>query len=165
MPIEVTLPRIDVDSTTGKIARWLAKDGAAVAKGEPLFEMELEKAAVEVELPAAGTVRDIILTEGELAPIGSVVARIFLNSEPYAAATRDSRGTPAAPVAIRPAPAALATSPAAAVPIAETSSQGAVAGPAGTPSRPRATPLARRLARQHGIALEQLKGSGPNGRI
>ena len=68
MPIEVTLPRIDVDLTTGKIARWLAKDGAAVAKGEPLFEMESEKAAVEVELPAAGTVRDIILTGRRVRP-------------------------------------------------------------------------------------------------
>jgi pimeloyl-ACP methyl ester carboxylesterase len=160
MPIEVTLPRIDVDSTTGKIARWLAKNGAAVAKGEPLFEMESEKAAVEVESPAAGTIRDIVIREGGSAPIGSVVARIFLESEPYAPAAGETNRTPTASVASGPTPTEHADFSAPAPDRSETT-QPATSRPA----RPRATPLARRLARQHGIALDQLRGSGPNGRI
>lgn len=166
MPIEVILPRIDVDSTTGRIARWLAKDGAAVAKGEPLFEMESEKAAVEVESPAAGTIRDISTPAGGSAPIGSVVARIFLESEPYEASWSEKNGMPAASVAKRPASAELAVSP---TPVAKDPGPSGqitvVAKPNEKPYRRRATPLARRLARQHGVALEHLRGSGPNGRI
>lgn len=154
MPIEVTLPRIDVDSTTGKIARWFAKDGAAVAKGEPLFEMESDKAAVEVESPAAGIVRDITAPAGDSVPIGSVVARIFLESE-----TREE------PKVDRPIAAAPAVSPTLAPTEPRPSLVTLTTTPNERPSRPRATPLARRLARQHGLALEHLRGSGPNGRI
>lgn len=166
MPIEVTLPRIDVDSTTGRIARWLARDGAAVAKGEPLFEMESEKAAVEVESPAAGIIRDITTPAGDSAPIGSVVARIFLESEPYEAPKGEKNAAPAAPVADRPAPAELTVSPHPEAKHPAPSGVTTIDTKAGEkPYRPRATPLARRLARQHNIALEHLTGSGPNGRI
>lgn len=154
MPIEVTLPRIDVDSTTGKIARWFAKDGALVAKGEPLFEMESDKAAVEVESPAAGTIRDITAPAGDSLPIGSIVARIFLETETREAAKEDrpaSTEPEIFPSPVTPAPASSDAS------VTTKSNE--------KPSRPRATPLARRLAREHGIALEHLTGSGPNGRI
>ena len=166
MPTDVVLPRIDVDSATGKIASWLVKDGAAVAKGEPLFEMESDKAAVEVEAPAAGIVRDISAEAGNSVPIGSVVARIFSENEKYETPSKKTAG-PIAKAESVPAPAPKAAAqikPAAAdAPAAARQSIAQHSGKKG--SRPRATPLARRLAQQHDIALESLTGSGPNGRI
>lgn len=167
MPIDVVLPRIDVDSTTGKIAHWFAKEGASVTKGEPLFEMESDKAAVEVESPAAGVIRDITASAGNSVPIGSVVARIFSANEAYEAPPKADvaparSNTPAIAAssdvksATKPQPDAAPLNggnKAAQSPVEKQS------------SRPRATPLARRLAQQHSIALEKLAGSGPNGRI
>jgi pimeloyl-ACP methyl ester carboxylesterase len=165
MPIDVTLPRIDVDSTTGKIARWLTKDGAAVAQGEPLFEMESDKAAVDVESPAAGIIRDIATAAGDSVPIGSVVARIFLENETYEPPKGANGGMPVAPSVDRPAPDKPAVPAPAERNPAPSAATTITAEPDRKPHRPRATPLARRLARQHGLALEHLTGSGPNGRI
>ncbi len=57
MPVEVILPRVDMDMTTGKISRWYVKDGDSVKKGAPIFEIETDKAAMEVESPGDGVIR------------------------------------------------------------------------------------------------------------
>lgn len=136
MPSEVILPRVDMDMATGRISRWYVEAGAKVAKGQPLFEIETDKAAMEIEAQASGTIRDLAAASGTAIPVGSVVAWIDAEGE-------DAAARPAATANRHAAP-----------PLAEA---------AGT--RPRATPLARRLARERGLDLASLQGSGPRGRI
>ena len=152
MAVEVILPRVDMDMATGKISKWHAKDGDMVAKGAALFEIETDKAAMEIDAPASGILRNILVDEGASAPVGSAVAWIYGEGEavaaPAAAATPPVTQTPATQAPQQGAPAARIT--------ASASANGAA---------PRATPLARRLARQAGLAMDAITGSGPRGRI
>ena len=74
MPTEIILPKVDMDMATGKISRWYVKNGAAVKKGDVLFEIETDKAAMEIEAPASGIVRDIIGQQEIDTPVGQAVA-------------------------------------------------------------------------------------------
>ena len=150
MAVEVILPRVDMDMATGKISKWHHRDGDKVAKGAALFEIETDKAAMEIDAPADGILRNIIVTEGNSAPVGSAVAWIYAEGEAVTAPT------PATATAVTPAP----TAPSAAATPAATTSMAPVTGEA-----PRATPLARRLARQAGLAIGTIPGTGPRGRI
>lgn len=148
MAIEVILPRVDMDMATGKISKWHHKDGDKVAKGAALFEIETDKAAMEIDSPADGFLRNIVVGEGGAAPVGSTVAWIYAEGEAVTAPF------PAA----APAPAPAATAGPVAAPI--------IATPAVTSDGTlRATPLARRLAQQAGLTLATIAGSGPRGRI
>lgn len=148
MAVEVILPRVDMDMATGKISKWHHKDGDKVAKGAALFEIETDKAAMEIDAPADGILRNIVVTEGSSAPVGSAVAWIYAEGEAV---------TATAPTI---APAVTAATPA----VTPTAAPPAFA-PASDGEAPRATPLARRLARQAGLALGSIAGSGPRGRI
>jgi pyruvate dehydrogenase E2 component (dihydrolipoamide acetyltransferase) len=148
MAVEVILPRVDMDMAAGKISKWHAREGDRVAKGAALFEIETDKAAMEIEAPADGILRGILVHEGESAPVGSAVAFIYADGEattPVAAARRETPTTGDA--------------------LAKAAPAGQSARPDAGGDAPRATPLARRLARQAGIALTGLAGSGPRGRI
>jgi pyruvate dehydrogenase E2 component (dihydrolipoamide acetyltransferase) len=147
MAVEVILPRVDMDMATGKISKWHVKDGEKVTKGALLFEIETDKAAMEIDAPVDGILRNIIVGEGGTAPVGTAVAFIFAEGE--------AAGAP---------PAAAAPKPAAAAPAAASPAP-AISAHAGTGEAPRATPLARRLARQAGLAITAIAGSGPRGRI
>ena len=148
MAVEVILPRVDMDMATGKISKWHAKDGDKVSKGAALFEIETDKAAMEIDAPADGILRNIIVGEGGTAAVGSAVAYIYADGE----------------AAIAPAPAAAVKPQATAVQAIALSTP----APAATVlngEAPRATPLARRLARQAGLAIAAISGTGPRGRI
>ncbi len=149
MAVEVILPRVDMDMVQAKISKWHVKEGDAVKAGAALFEIETDKAAMEIEAPASGIVRNITVAEGTSAPVGSAVAFIYGDGEAITATPPRAAASPA-----RPAAAATV-----AVPTDLNESQRAAAG--GT----RATPLARRLARQMGLQLSDVPGSGPHGRI
>jgi pyruvate dehydrogenase E2 component (dihydrolipoamide acetyltransferase) len=149
MAVEVILPRVDMDMATGKISKWHHKDGDKVAKGAALFEIETDKAAMEIDAPADGILRNIVVTEGGSAAVGSAVAWIYAEGEAVTAPA------PAVPVAAAPAAAAATSTAPAATAIA----------PALNGETPRATPLARRLARQAGLAIAAISGTGPRGRI
>lgn len=163
MPTEVILPRVDMDMAEGQIGRWFVDDGARVEKGQPLFEIETDKAAMEIEAPASGTIRGLVAASGDALPVGAVVAWILADGEALPAAAEPAAdagaraAAAAAPTAGAAAPSDVAT-PSAPAPEAAAAS-GDEAGPA------RATPLARRLARQRGIRLASLAGTGPRGRI
>ena len=150
MAVEVILPRVDMDMATGKISKWHAKDGDKVAKGAALFEIETDKAAMEIDAPADGILRNILVGEGGTAPVGSAVAFIYADGETVSAQS----------------PAAAAPAKPEAAPTANIAPQ-----PAGAPAKalngeaPRATPLARRLAKQAGVPISTIPGSGPRGRI
>ncbi|PZF76174.1 pyruvate dehydrogenase complex dihydrolipoamide acetyltransferase [Aestuariivirga litoralis] len=149
MAVEVILPRVDMDMATGKISKWHHRDGDRVAKGAALFEIETDKAAMEIDSPADGILRNITVNEGGTAPVGSAVAWIYAEGEAVT--------TPAPAKAAAIAPVASNAAPAAAAPVASPSIANG--------ETPRATPLARRLARQAGLPLAAIPGSGPRGRI
>ncbi|MBI2916429.1 MAG: 2-oxo acid dehydrogenase subunit E2 [Chloroflexi bacterium] len=143
------MPQLGFDMRQGTVVRWLKQPGDIVAKGEPLLEVETDKAVVEVEAFASGVLGQIVVGEGQTAPVGQVIGLIAAPGEavaPVAAAAK-----PAAALAGAPLPSVPAPAPAAA--------------PPPTDGRTRASPLARRLAEEHGIDLAQLVGSGPGGRV
>jgi len=164
MPVEVILPKVDMDMATGQISRWFIAEGATVKQGELLFEIETDKAAMEIDSPAAGVIRDIVGKEGVDIPVGSPVAWIYAEGEAY----QGEKATPP-------------TSPLRGGRDAEQSDGGAGGGPppiveTPTPAlradpplkgegKARATPLARRIARENNIDIASISGSGPHGRI
>jgi pyruvate dehydrogenase E2 component (dihydrolipoamide acetyltransferase) len=140
----ITVPQLSISMEDAKVGRWLVEDGAAVSAGQVLVEVETDKATVEIEAPSDGLLH-IVAAEGDIVAVEGVLAEV----EPV--------GAPASAGAASPAPARPALvavpAPAPAVP---------------TASRrlgPIASPAARRLAREHGVDVGSLRGSGPGGRI
>lgn len=151
MPVEVILPKVDMDMETGTIEAWHVKEGDLVRQGDTIFEIGTNKAVMEVEAPASGAIRNIKGETGVPISVGTPVAWIYLDGE---AATTPSE--PAAAAAIVPA----------ATPLPKTKARTAHAiaiSPAA--SGLRATPLARRIARQNAIDIKTVTGTGPRGRI
>jgi pyruvate dehydrogenase E2 component (dihydrolipoamide acetyltransferase) len=142
---DITMPRLSDSMTEGTILTWLKTDGDEVVEGEELVEIETDKATMTYESPTAG-VLTIVAGTGETLAVGAVMARA-------------GAGTPDEPVAdVPPVPAEAAPAP----------SKGNASAP--VPVRPgsegvAATPVARRLAREHGVDLAAVTGSGPRGRI
>ncbi|MCG7393744.1 acetoin dehydrogenase dihydrolipoyllysine-residue acetyltransferase subunit [Microvirga sp. ACRRW] len=163
MPTEVILPRVDMDMATGKVSKWFVKENAKVEKGQVIFEIETDKAAMEIEAPVSGILRDVTGEEGQEVPVGSIVAMIYGENEAYAGPAKVAGGpvqaAPGAPIDI-PTAADAPAEPASPAP-AVTTREPVTADSHGV----RATPLARRFAREQGIELSQLRGSGPRGRI
>ena len=100
MATEVILPKVDMDMATGRIARWLVAEGVAVKKGDPLFEIETDKAAMEIDAPASGVLRNCA-REGADVAVGNAVAWIVAEGESFSGAA----AAPAAPAAVSSAPA------------------------------------------------------------
>ncbi len=144
MAIEVILPKVDMDMSTGIISKWHVSNGDGVKKGQLLFEMETDKSAIEIESPAEGTIGNIVNT-GAATAIGAIVAMIYSSGEKLQET-----------VAAAPVIAAAEIKVETAQPILNVTANG---------TGLRATPLARRMARQHNISLDKIKGSGPRGRI
>ncbi|MEO5326496.1 acetoin dehydrogenase dihydrolipoyllysine-residue acetyltransferase subunit [Mesorhizobium sp. CC13] len=156
MPVEVILPKVDMDMATGRISRWFVGEGAVVKKGDLLFEIETDKAAMEIDAPATGTIRNISGKEGIDIPVGEAVAWIYSEGEVSKPANEPAaKPAKAAAIAVEPAAAETVTAkPVAAAPSINAPSNGT-----------RATPLARRLAAEAGLALDAIAGSGPRGRV
>ncbi|UXN64697.1 acetoin dehydrogenase dihydrolipoyllysine-residue acetyltransferase subunit [Phyllobacterium sp. A18/5-2] len=154
MPVEVILPKVDMDMESGQISRWYANDGDSVSKGQLLFEIETDKAAMEVDAPSSGILRDV-KPQGAVVPVGQAVAWIYAEGEVYstAAPAKEPAEKPVMAEEAKPAVQPAETAPVKPDPVA-TETNGV-----------RATPLARRIAREAGIDLNFLKGSGPKGRI
>ncbi|MER3409495.1 MAG: hypothetical protein C4306_05195 [Thermoleophilia bacterium] len=150
MATAVKLPRLGQGMESGTVVRWLKQEGERVERGEPLFEVDTEKATQEVEAEAAGVLLKIVVREGEV-PVGTVLAYI---------------GEPGEAVPEPEAPSGDGRREEA-VPSERVSPGGAVAAPAerAPGERVKASPLARRLARERGIDLSLLTGTGPEGRI
>jgi pyruvate dehydrogenase E2 component (dihydrolipoamide acetyltransferase) len=178
---DVQMPRLSDSMETGKIVRWLKKEGDQVKKGEPLVEIESDKANIEVEAYASGPLSKIVVKEGDSAPIGAVIAQIGADG----GALKAEQPTPAA-AAAKPEPVkTTAPTPAAPAGGGEQYPQGGVddrveAGAAaqaalqsirrkpaseGDGERVKASPVARRLAQEMGVDLSGVEGTGPGGRI
>lgn len=128
-----------MDMATGRISRWLVAEGAAVKQGDPLFEIETNKAAMEIEAPASGTLRNIV-KEGSDVPVGNAVAWIVAAGESFSGAVASAAA--AAAIEVKKAPAAEAA-PAVAAAVHTSAVNGV-----------RATPLARRLVEAKSTAAD-----------
>jgi 2-oxoisovalerate dehydrogenase E2 component (dihydrolipoyl transacylase) len=159
---EFKLPDLGEGLTEGEVARWLVSEGQEVAEDDPLVEIQTDKTTVEIPSPAAGKVARILVAEGDVVPVGTVLVVIGeADGSGGKAATasdrhRERRLSSAAPSEERPPeePAAPASD--------MTRGQTPDSGPRG---RVRATPLVRRLAQELGVELEGLEGTGPQGRV
>ena len=145
------MPRLSDSMEEGTILKWLKSDGDKVSRGEPLAEIETDKATLTYESDAAG-ILSIVVAAGETLPIGEVIARLDDGADGAAAAPagEDASQEQAAPPAAEPTP---ATPPA------------AEPSPERTTGRAKASPVARRIAREQGIDLHAVVGTGPGGRI
>jgi len=174
MANQVTLPRLGQGMESGTIVKWLKSEGEAVEKGEPLYELDTEKVTQEVEADFSGTLLKIMAGEGQEIEVGKAVAVIGEEGEEVSAESDDSaEGEVEDPTKVteeegaeegEPAPereeerkrGREADEPAPRPEVAEQRQDG---------GRVKASPLARRIARERGIDLSGLRGTGPEGRI
>jgi pyruvate dehydrogenase E2 component (dihydrolipoamide acetyltransferase) len=131
MPTDVIMPALELAQETGKVLRWLKAPGDSVSKGEPIVEIETDKVTVEIEAPAAGVLRDVTARAGDVVPVGRTIALIVAPSEAGSA---------------EPEPAV--------------ESVRRTGGPAAPAATVKASPLARKIAEQHGVDLAQVKAAG-----
>ena len=167
MATEVIMPKVDMDMSHGRVLAWRVKEGQTVEKGEPLFDIETDKAAMEVESPASGTVRDLVEENVDVA-IGEPVAFIYADGESN---SKPAEALASAVIKSQPDPSPSTDQPAGSITETEvtTSSGGSGRNGAAVDDSPngklRASPVARRIARENGIDLARISGSGPKGRI
>ena len=156
MPTDVILPQMGESITEGTITKWRISVGDEVERDDPLFDLATDKVDTEVPAAITGRLAEILVPEGETVPVNTVVARIAApgeSSAPPPAAPEPA--TPEAPdegaeTAAPPAPPPAAPAPEAA---------------AGRRKRPRSSPLVRRMAREHGVDLAEVPGTGEGGRV
>ncbi len=163
------MPALSSTMTEGKIVEWLKKPGDKVARGESVLVVESDKADMDVESFNEGFLAAVLMPAGGTAPVGETIGLIVETEAEIAeaAAKAPAAGSAAVPAAA-PAPASpAATTPAPVAPAAPVPVPAAVAvAPAPVASgRVVASPRAKKLASQHGVALDTLRGSGPHGRI
>ncbi|MDX8461772.1 2-oxo acid dehydrogenase subunit E2, partial [Mesorhizobium humile] len=167
MPTEVILPKVDMDMATGQISRWFAEEGAHVKKGDVLFEIETDKAAMEIDAPASGTLRNVTGKERVDIPVGEPVAWIYADDEVYASENKAPISPQVGALSAKPTEGGAV--PPASQPVAPPSALPAISRTSGdisqSPTGERATPLARRLAREAGLMIADIRGSGPRGRV
>jgi pyruvate dehydrogenase E2 component (dihydrolipoamide acetyltransferase) len=184
-PNEVIMPVLGMVQETGKIIRWLVEEGARVEQGQPLFEVETDKAVAEIEAPISGILSGVKAHQGDDVPVGEVIAMILSPEE--------STSRPVGEPALHPRQNhVLLASPVAARMAAEKGIDISMIRPQGNrvekadvlaylqaqqslspspvdsiekPARPLASPKARRLAAERGLDLASLKGSGPDGAV
>ena len=169
MATKVIMPKLSPTMEEGQISRWLKKEGDKVAMGEPLAEIDTDKATMEMQALANGVLRKILINEGQSAPLGQLIAVIgeagedisSLLAEAPAAAPKPAEPAPAQP----PAPQAQAAAASAAPAANGRQAQPAAPVPVPASGRMIVSPLAARMAAESGLDLRSIQGSGPGGRI
>jgi pyruvate dehydrogenase E2 component (dihydrolipoamide acetyltransferase) len=169
MAVDIVMPQMGESIFEGTITKWLKKPGDKVERDEPLFEISTDKVDAEIPSPSAGVLKEIKVGEGKTVPIQTVVGVIDAAGSASAAAPAAAPAKAAEPTkAAAPAP---ASKPAAAPapPAAKAAAPAAASGPA-TPPRPsteriHSSPLVRRMAKEHGVDLAAVPGTGAGGRV
>ncbi|HEX9590626.1 MAG TPA: pyruvate dehydrogenase complex dihydrolipoamide acetyltransferase [Bradyrhizobium sp.] len=175
MPINILMPALSPTMEKGNLAKWLKKEGDKVKSGDVIAEIETDKATMEVEAVDEGTIAKILVPEGtQDVAVNDVIAVLAGDGEDVKAAGAGAASAPpkaaptaqtpaaAKPVPIAAAPAAKAAAPAAAAPAPQAA---APASQTNGHARIFSSPLARRLAKEAGIELARINGSGPHGRV
>jgi len=172
MPINILMPALSPTMEKGNLAKWLKKEGDKVKSGDVIAEIETDKATMEVEAVDEGTIAKILVPEGtQDVPVNDIIAVLAGDGEDVKAAGSGAAPAPkaAAAPAISPAPAAApaapAPKPAVPAPAAAPQAAAAPAAQANGHARVFSSPLARRLAKEAGIEIGRITGSGPHGRI
>lgn len=150
MAIDITLPSLSAGMEDAVIAKWLVAAGEPIRKGQPIAEVETDKATMELEAEADGILGRIAIADGQRADVGQIIATVLAQGESLPAAGASSPAPAAPPAAVAAGPATPATA--------------ATAAPTGE-RKHAASPLARRLAAEAGLDLQGVTGSGPHGRI
>lgn len=169
--IDVVMPQMGESIAEGTMSRWLKKVGDSVKRDEPLFEISTDKVDAEIPSPAAGVLAEILVTDGQTVAVQTVVARLETDASVAVSATAPSAPPPSAPPPATPVtaqPAAASAPAAAAAPppaVAPAAPPPPVAGTFEDRIRTRSSPLVRKIAAEHGIALAGLAGSGIAGRV
>ncbi|WP_160004281.1 pyruvate dehydrogenase complex dihydrolipoamide acetyltransferase [Rhizobium sp. 18055] len=167
MPINITMPALSPTMEEGNLAKWLVKEGDTVKSGDVLAEIETDKATMEVEAIDEGVVAKLVVPAGtEGVKVNALIAILAADGEDVAAAASGAGSAPAPKAAAAEAPKAEVAAPAPAAQAAATAAPAAVSAAApATGDRPFSSPLARRLAKEAGIDLSAIAGSGPHGRV
>ena len=190
MATQVIMPKLSPTMEEGQLSRWLKKEGDKVSMGEPLAEIDTDKATMEMQALTNGVLRKILIKEGESAPLGQVIAIIGEADEDISALEKEAESRASStdqPSEIKPQSAAAAAAstqsatPAATEtrssggqlrqsspePVKTTGGNGAQLAPADSSSKERliVSPLAARMAAEAGVDLRTLSGTGPGGRI
>jgi len=157
MPTDIIMPQMGESIVEGTITKWLKKPGDKVQRDEPLFEISTDKVDAEIPAPASGVLQEIKVTEGTTVGVNTVVGTIAVDGE---AAAAPAKAAPAAAQAKEEKkeekkPVAPAPSPTASAPPAKESED----------EEARSSPLVRKIAREHGVNLSQVSGTGLGGRI
>ena len=164
MAADVVMPQMGESIFEGTITKWLKKPGDKVERDEPLFEISTDKVDAEIPSPSAGVLKEIKVKEGQTVPINTVVATIDAAGAAAASAPPPaSKAEPQKPAAAAPPPPPAAKPGPVAVPSAP--AQAAAAAPAREGTRIHSSPLVRRMAKEHGIDLANVPGTGAGGRI
>jgi pyruvate dehydrogenase E2 component (dihydrolipoamide acetyltransferase) len=176
MPINILMPALSPTMEKGNLAKWLKKEGDKVKSGDVIAEIETDKATMEVEAVDEGTLAKILVPEGtQDVPVNDIIAVLAGDGEDVKAAGSGAAPAPKAEAAPASKPAAAPAPAAAAAPAAKAPAPAAAPAPAPKAAAPAAqanghdrtfsSPLARRLAKEAGIELTRINGSGPHGRI
>ncbi len=161
MASEVLMPRLSDSMEEGTVLKWLVELGGEVKRGQPLVEIETDKANMTYDADLDGVLLEIVAAEGDTLDVGAVIARVGEAGEAAAPAAEPAAAPAAEPVAA-PEPEA----------VTEGTDSAPAPGPAPTPAAPsnggervKASPVARRVAKERGVELSQVQGTGPGGRI
>jgi pyruvate dehydrogenase E2 component (dihydrolipoamide acetyltransferase) len=176
MATQVIMPKLSPTMEEGQLSRWLKKEGDKVSMGEPLAEIDTDKATMEMQALGSGVLRKILIQEGESAPLGQLIAIIGEPDEDISSLTSEAAAPPASKSS-KPAEEPKQPAPAEAQPAGEAAAtakapdKSAAAGNGREESKPAqsgrliVSPLAARMAAESGIDLRSMSGSGPGGRI
>ena len=164
---EVIMPKMGDAMTEGKVVRWYKKAGDAVKKGEPVAEIETDKVNLDLEAEADGKLGEIAAAEGQVVPVGGLLVRILGEGEKDEEAPQQRRSTDKKD-SVKKTTGEYAEAIEQKAPRRDRSApvlSGAAAPPPPQAGRQRSSPLARKMAKDLGVPLESLHGSGPQGRI
>jgi len=156
MPTDIIMPQMGESIVEGTITKWLKKPGDKIQRDEPLFEISTDKVDAEIPAPASGVLQEIKVTEGTTVGVNTVVGTIAVDGEAASAKPAASAPAKSAPAAV-PAPKEEkkpAQAPPPAAVLAQEENEEA-----------RSSPLVRKIAREHGVSLSQISGTGLGGRI
>jgi pyruvate dehydrogenase E2 component (dihydrolipoamide acetyltransferase) len=153
MPTDIIMPQMGESIVEGTITKWLKKPGDKVQRDEPLFEISTDKVDAEIPAPASGVLQEIKVTEGTTVGVNTVVGTIAVDGEAAAAKSAAPSAKSASAPPAPPKEEKKATPPPPPMPAHEEEDEA------------RSSPLVRKIAREHGISLSQIKGTGLGGRI
>src|SRR5216683_2078795 len=168
MAVDIVMPQMGESIFEGTITKWLKKPGDKVERDEPLFEISTDKVDAEIPSPSAGVLKEIKVGEGQTVPIQTIVGVIDAGGSAAAVPAPAKTATPAsspagakAPTVAPPTPQPVAPAPAPVAAAATSSSSTS----GSTSERIHSSPLVRRMAKEHGIDLSTVEGTGAGGRI